>query len=166
MSISSGEIDKIFIKLKDEAEKSAYHLNPDEEMTKELIEGLLINQERYGYWACPCRPAEGKRLLDKDIICPCDYRDADVDEYDACYCGLYVSSSVMSGEKIVKPIPERRPSEEQRTLIASEKNKLDTSGLPFPVWRCPVCGYLCARENPPEKCPICKADKDRFQRFL
>jgi ferredoxin-thioredoxin reductase catalytic chain len=33
------------------------------------------------------------------------------------------------------------------------------------VWRCKVCGYLCARPQPPLKCPICKADKDRFERF-
>ena len=35
----------------------------------------------------------------------------------------------------------------------------------LPVWRCKVCGYLCARERPPLKCPICKADRDRFERF-
>ncbi|MDT8396896.1 MAG: ferredoxin:glutaredoxin reductase, partial [bacterium] len=38
--------------------------------------------------------------------------------------------------------------------------------LAYPVWRCKVCGYLCAREHPPGKCPICKADKDRFERFM
>jgi len=42
--------------------------------------------------------------------------------------------------------------------------KLNT--LPFPIWRCVVCGYLCAREGPPEICPICKAKKDRFERFI
>jgi ferredoxin-thioredoxin reductase catalytic chain len=29
-----------------------------------------------------------------------------------------------------------------------------------------VCGYLCAREEPPGTCPICKAEKDRFERFM
>jgi len=38
--------------------------------------------------------------------------------------------------------------------------------LPLPVWRCKVCGYLCARESPPELCPICKATADRFERFM
>ena len=38
--------------------------------------------------------------------------------------------------------------------------------LPFPVWRCKVCGYLCAREQPPGICPVCKAKKDRFERFI
>jgi ferredoxin-thioredoxin reductase catalytic chain len=38
--------------------------------------------------------------------------------------------------------------------------------LPLPVWRCRVCGYLCARDGPPEVCPICKARKERFERFM
>ena len=35
----------------------------------------------------------------------------------------------------------------------------------LPVWRCRVCGYLCARETPPGVCPICKASRERFERF-
>jgi len=35
----------------------------------------------------------------------------------------------------------------------------------YPVWRCKVCGYLCARGTPPEKCPVCKASRDRFEPF-
>jgi ferredoxin-thioredoxin reductase catalytic chain len=45
-----------------------------------------------------------------------------------------------------------------------------TSGPPFalsyPVWRCKVCGYLCARDEPPDICPICKVKKERFERFV
>jgi rubrerythrin len=37
--------------------------------------------------------------------------------------------------------------------------------FPIPVWRCRVCGYLCARNEPPDICPICKVTKDRFERF-
>lgn len=33
------------------------------------------------------------------------------------------------------------------------------------VWRCKVCGYLCARDSPPETCPICGVDADRFEKF-
>ncbi|MGD0237952.1 MAG: rubredoxin-like domain-containing protein, partial [Syntrophorhabdales bacterium] len=32
--------------------------------------------------------------------------------------------------------------------------------------RCKVCGYLCAREEPPETCPICSAKQERFERFM
>jgi ferredoxin-thioredoxin reductase catalytic chain len=41
-----------------------------------------------------------------------------------------------------------------------------TEGLAYPVWRCKVCGYLCAREAPPDTCPICKAKKERFEQFI
>lgn len=36
---------------------------------------------------------------------------------------------------------------------------------PLLVWRCKVCGYLCARDRPPAVCPICKAERDRFEEF-
>jgi hypothetical protein len=29
-----------------------------------------------------------------------------VEEYGTCYCGLYVSESVLEGEKSIEPIPE------------------------------------------------------------
>lgn len=164
--ISKARIDNLYEKLYREAEQSGYHLNPDVEFTKELIEGLIINEERYGYWACPCRLADGIKEEDLDIICPCDYRDTDLNEYDTCYCGLYVSKSVVDGEKVVGKIPERRPPEEERKKEIKEIKPEDFSSLSKPVWRCKVCGYLCARDEPPEVCPICKAKKERFEQFM
>ena len=48
-------------------------------------------------------------------------------------------------------------------LINALRNK---TRLAYPVWRCRVCGYLCGRDEPPENCPICKAKKERFERFM
>ncbi len=167
-AISKEEVDRVFKKLKQETEAGGYHLNPDEEVTRELIEGLLVNEKRYGYWACPCRLAEGKKAMDLDIICPCDYRDPDLNDYGTCFCSLYVSGEIVEGKKKVKPIPERRP-------ISEERNKTDNhsststeklGSLNYPVWRCKVCGYLCARDGPPEVCPICKARRERFEMFI
>jgi len=31
--------------------------------------------------------------------------------------------------------------------------------LSYPVWRCKVCGYLCARNEAPGVCPICEAKR-------
>jgi len=44
-------------------------------------------------------------------VCPCEYREADVAEFGACFCGLYVSKGWLEGtvEKVV--VPERRPVE-------------------------------------------------------
>ena len=148
-----------------EAEQSGYHLNPDVEITKDLIKGLLINENRYGYWACPCRLTSGSKSENLDIICPCDYRDADVVDYGTCYCALYVSQTVFEGKKEVNSIPERRPAQKERKKRRG-KSIAGVSDLSKPVWRCKVCGYLCGREEPPEICPICKAKKERFERFI
>ena len=83
--IAPEEVDRLYDKLKKEAEAGGYHLNPDAEMTRALVKGLLTNEKRYGYQACPCRLASGRKEEDLDIVCPCDYRDADVVDFNACY---------------------------------------------------------------------------------
>jgi ferredoxin-thioredoxin reductase catalytic subunit len=192
--VTPEEVEKLFTRLDQEAESAGYHLNPDKKFTLGLIEGMLVNERRYGYWACPCRLASGVKKQDLDIICPCDYRDPDIADYGTCYCGLYVSQDVVDGKRKVTRIPERRPAEgsapaagaaEARTPSApaermasgsaqsstaqsgsSPPSLPDLSGLKYPLWRCRVCGYLCARGQPPEVCPICRAKKDRFERIL
>ena len=108
-NITEEKVDELYKRLDKFAKSNGYHLNPDIEFTKDLVRSLLINQERYGYWACPCRLASGKREEDKDIICPCVYRDPDLDEYGSCYCALYVSKDIKECKKQAEPIPDRRP---------------------------------------------------------
>ncbi len=79
------EVLELYEKLNSEAEAAGYHLNPDRELTLMLVDGLYRNLQRYGYMLCPCRMGEGEREKDLDIICPCDYRDADLVEYGQCY---------------------------------------------------------------------------------
>ncbi len=86
-----------------------YFFNKDEEMVLALMESLLTNKERYGYMACPCRLASGQREQDKDIICPCIYREADVRRYGSCFCGLYVSKDWNEENIPHEYVPERRP---------------------------------------------------------
>jgi ferredoxin-thioredoxin reductase catalytic subunit len=62
------EVDALYIKMKNESEDGGYRFNPDTEFVKGLLESLLVNAERYGYQACPCRLATGKKEEDLDII--------------------------------------------------------------------------------------------------
>jgi ferredoxin-thioredoxin reductase catalytic chain len=164
---SEEEIEARWKKLDGEAEEGGYHLNDDREFTKSLVRGLLVNEQRFGYPSCPCRVSMGNRSEDRDIICPCDYRDPDLDQFNACYCALYVSDAVLKKKLTVSSIPERRPPRSERKAGALPKpGPVPGQQLPFPVWRCRVCGYLCARETPPLVCPVCKATKDRFERFM
>jgi len=169
-NISEEEVSEYYLKLKAETEKNGYYLNPDVDFTKDLIRSLLVNKLRFGYEACPCRLSYGKKEEDTDIICPCDYRDADINQYGACYCALYVSKKASIGEAVIKSIPERRLPRQKRLNMKDEKQTQEGtasgfSKLPLPVYRCKVCGYLCARPEPPDICPICKVTKDRFERF-
>ena len=83
----------LYERLKSVNEKRGYFFNRDLDMVFDLLAGLLLNKERYGYMCCPCRLASGDREQDRDVICPCDYRAPDVEEYGACYCALYVSQA-------------------------------------------------------------------------
>jgi len=162
-TIESTAIDEALAQITADAEASGYHINPDTPFTRELVEGLLVNEARYGYRACPCRLADGDRARDLDLICPCDYRDPDLEEFGACYCALYVSAEIARGERDAEPIPDRRPVDPP---APAQEPSAPTAALTYPVWRCKVCGYLCARNNPPAQCPICKVTKDRFERFM
>lgn len=102
---------QLYEMLKKVQEPKGYFFNNDMEKTFELLQGLLVNKERYGYMACPCRLASGSRENDRDIICPCVYRTPDVEEYGSCYCSLYVSTEWNEGKIPHEYIPERRPAE-------------------------------------------------------
>lgn len=167
--MANDRIEELERRLELEAEASGYHLNPDTGFVRMLVESLLTNEDRYGYPACPCRLASGDKEKDLDIVCPCDYRDPDLTEYGACYCALYVSGEIARGKREAVSIPDRRPPEEERHTsgVKAQRERAGIqSELPYPVWRCRVCGYLCARDDPPETCPVCKAKKDRFERFI
>lgn len=92
-------------------EPRGYFFNRDSELVNDLLSSLLINKERYGYMSCPCRLSAGERDKDKDIICPCEYRDDDVREFGSCYCALYVSKEFNEGHIEAAAVPERRPPE-------------------------------------------------------
>lgn len=164
--VSDEDVELLYSRLNKEAEQAGYHLNPDVEFTKDLVRGLIKNEKRYGYRCCPCRLAAEDEKADLDIICPCYYRDPDLAEYGACFCALYVSDDVIKGKKELEPVPERRPPLEERMNPKATTQPTAIGQLSVPVWRCLVCGYLCGRDEPPEICPICKAKKERFERFI
>ena len=105
------EVEKLYEMLKKAQEPKGYYFNKDKEFVFELLEALIANKERYGYMACPCRLASGDKEQDRDLLCPCDYRVPDVEEYGSCYCALYVSKEWNEGKIPHEYVPERRPPE-------------------------------------------------------
>ena len=78
------------------AKKNQMYLCPEPEQLDDLIKGLVVNRERYGYPSCPCRISSGILKNDKDIICPCDYRNT------VCVTARYTSVRISTMEK--KPL--------------------------------------------------------------
>ncbi len=136
MSTREG-LEKFRAEIEAEVKKTSYTLNPDTEFLDVLFAGLFKNQNRYGYPSCPCRLAEGKFILDIDMICPCIYRDPDLHEYGRCYCALYVNSEFISGKKGDGPIPERRPK--KRAFISKVGDRMGVKNV-GERYRCNICG--------------------------
>lgn len=101
--------EKLFEVLTKFAASQGIELNRDRAFTLDILAGLIRNEERYGYRSCPCRLASGVREQDRDIICPCVYRDPDIAEYGSCYCSLYVSHEWNEALVSHPFVPERRP---------------------------------------------------------
>lgn len=165
-------IEKVRKRAEADAKTFGYYLTPDADLLQGLLEGLKTNEERYGYPSCPCRLAANVFEYDRDIICPCDYRDPDVAEFGACYCRLYVNKEVYEGKTELPTVPERRPlakqakafapavpSREEKQLVAEKEVMVEI--MPK-IWYCKQCGYMVFREEPPYICPICKAKKEFF----
>jgi len=77
--------EQLYEMLRKVQEPKGYFFNREREKVFDLLDGLLINRERYGYMSCPCRLASGNRDWDRDIICPCIYREDDLRAYGRCY---------------------------------------------------------------------------------
>jgi ferredoxin-thioredoxin reductase catalytic chain len=162
-----------------DAKTYGYYLTPQPELLQMFLEGLKTNEDRYGYPSCPCRLATGNLELDRDIVCPCDYRDPDVAQYGSCFCRLYVNKAVYESQNLPE-VPERRPKEKQERAYgmptankpaeaAAEKAapppQAQTAKPPEvkkKLWYCRQCGYVVYREDPPYVCPICKAKREMF----
>jgi ferredoxin-thioredoxin reductase catalytic subunit len=109
-------VEQLFEVLKQAQEAKGFYFNQDKARVFDLLEGLLTNKSRYGYMCCPCRLAAEDREQDRDIICPCVYREADVAEYGSCYCNLYVSRAWNDEAIPHVDVPERRPLEKRFPL--------------------------------------------------
>jgi len=109
-------VEQLFEVLKRAQESKGFYFNQDKSRVFDLLQGLLTNKSRYGYMCCPCRLAAEDRERDRDIICPCVYREADVAEYGSCYCNLYVSREWNDGTMPHVYVPERRPLEKRLPL--------------------------------------------------
>jgi len=84
------KIEKLIKESEEYARKNGFKLNPDKEIVRRLIRGLLENEKKYGARYCPCRRITGNPEEDKPKICPCQFMQKETEEQGRCLCGLFV----------------------------------------------------------------------------
>lgn len=85
-----GELSKEYSEY---AKSNGFQLNPDRKVFERVINGLLMNEEKYGKKYCPCRrvpqPDESTEEASKKI-CPCFWHKDEIKKDGHCFCNLYV----------------------------------------------------------------------------
>ena len=84
------KIEKVIEEYEDYAKKNGFKLNPNQEVVKRIIAGLLENEKKYQKRYCPCRRITGNLEEDKGKICPCYWHREEIEKNGHCLCGLFV----------------------------------------------------------------------------
>ncbi|MBI5194489.1 MAG: ferredoxin:thioredoxin reductase [Nitrospirae bacterium] len=78
------------------ASKGPYHLHPDKDKVRSIIEGLAVNLERYGRPYCPCMPVEKCIKAGIRHVCPCEQHKEDIARQGYCDCALFVRKEFLN----------------------------------------------------------------------
>jgi len=82
-------VEKLIGECEDYAKKNGFKLNPDKEMVRKLVSGILENEKKYGQKYCPCRRIVGRPEEDRSKICPCQWHKEEIEKDGHCLCGLF-----------------------------------------------------------------------------
>jgi len=92
-----------------------------------------------------------------------------MDEWKCANCGYE-----HKGDQVPDPCPVCGAKQESFTSFSAmgqvPTNKRKPASAPAPAgaegstrrWKCTVCGYVHTGSEPPEKCPVCGADRSKF----
>lgn len=90
MENNQKQIEELLKKYSQYAEQNGFQLNPDQKISERVINGLLMNEKKYGKKYCPCRRVSGNELEDAKKICPCFWHKEEIKKDGHCFCNLYV----------------------------------------------------------------------------
>lgn len=86
-------VDKLIGEYEKYAENQRIKLNPNKEVVKAIIKGLIQREQKFGFCYCPCRRVSGNKDDDKKIICPCFYHREEIERVGHCFCNLFVKKT-------------------------------------------------------------------------
>ncbi len=86
-------VEELIKKFGQYAKDNGFQLNPDKKVVERVINGFLLNEEKYGKKYCPCRripqPNEPAEEASKKV-CPCFWHKEEIKRDGHCFCNLYV----------------------------------------------------------------------------
>lgn len=71
------------------AAKKGWSVNPRPMVYTNLRLWLSDCEEMYGRRYCPCFEPSGEPELDRRLVCPCDFAQAEIDRTGWCHCTLF-----------------------------------------------------------------------------
>lgn len=110
------------------AERKGFRVNPHKMYLSNLKIWMAENKEMYGVNLCPCFESTGKKELDRKLICPCSYAEADIAETGTCHCKLFGRGD-LTDEQFREA--EGDLMKEYRIKLNLKENVLDTRGVPI-----------------------------------
>lgn len=84
------QFEKVIGEYEEYAKKNGFQLNPDREVVKRIVRGLLANEKKHGARYCPCRRITGSLEEDKKKVCPCQFHREEIAKNGHCLCQLFV----------------------------------------------------------------------------
>lgn len=109
-------------------EQKNYALNPSWMMLTNLKSNLCEMEATFGKRYCPCFEPSGDEVLDKKMMCPCEFIDDEIAEYGTCHCALFGPADLSKADW--KASSQRLMGEYQVPKNIKD-GVLDTRGMPL-----------------------------------
>lgn len=94
VKITEEEFNSLLKQLEEHATSNGFMLNPDQNVVKSVIAGLIKNRQLYGDYYCPCRLRK-----DMQYVCPCASHKRDIQKQGKCTCNLFVRKEEKNAEE-------------------------------------------------------------------
>lgn len=109
-------------------EQKNYTLNPSWMMLTNLKSNLCEMEATFGKRYCPCFEPSGDEVLDKKMMCPCEFIDDEIAEYGTCHCALFGPADLSKADWKAS---SQRLMDEYQVPKNIKDGVLDTRGMPL-----------------------------------
>jgi thioredoxin len=88
--LGGQDVDILMAEYEAYAQEHGLKLNPDKEIVKRILTGLVENEKKHGKKYCPCRRVTGNASEDDKNVCPCATHLEEIEKNGHCLCMLFV----------------------------------------------------------------------------